>query len=407
VIPIYPIKCRVSRADLARSSWIFSNQVDHLDDGLLTSDRAALVWVESAGRLGLYSKGALIAVRLLPAHFSEALHGCAEVSRESLIDLLVAQISALRTMKGAMFAFVCDEAFRWSHGDADGLPGLVIDDYGSIVVLQSSSAAGDFILPFVQEALERFDDRPLFERSSGQTRTLEGLSERTRWLRRGTYPEFGRATTNLAGLSLEFVPERAQKTGLFLDQRENLRYLAGRRLVARSMLDVCSYAGAWSCAGARSGVSRFTLIDADANALALAEGNITQNSNGTPEIVRRHGDLFEELSRCRQMGERFDIVVADPPAFTKSKKHVDEARRAYARLTKAASRLVSDNGIYVACSCSRHIGPEEFLEVVERNLMDEGWLLVHRGGQSPDHSVIIPRGTQEYLKCFFFQRRNL
>ena len=203
---------------------------------------------------------------------------------------------------------------------------------------------------------------------------------------------------------------RCQKTGLFLDQRENLT-LFGKILTAShasSMLDLCSYAGAWSCAGAQVGVREFTVVDQDKDALELCTKNISDNSKDPNkiQITQMHGDLFELLSKLNKEKRSFSAVVADPPAFTKSAKHVPEARRAYQRLSKLASRLVAVNGIYVACSCSRHIDEEEFYEIVSNALESDDWIYLGRGRQSPDHTVLTTDKHSLYLKALYFMRRS-
>jgi 23S rRNA (cytosine1962-C5)-methyltransferase len=175
------------------------------------------------------------------------------------------------------------------------------------------------------------------------------------------------------------------------------------------MLDLCSYAGAWSCAAAQAGVVDFTAVDQDKDALELCEQNIKNNVTGSassPNIQLLHGDLFEILSKLNREEKSFDVVVADPPAFTKSSKHVPEARRAYQRLAKLSSRLVSPNGLLVACSCSRHIGEEDFYEIVSSALIADDWVYLGRGRQSPDHTVLATDKHSLYLKALFFVRRS-
>jgi 23S rRNA (cytosine1962-C5)-methyltransferase len=235
---------------------------------------------------------------------------------------------------------------------------------------------------------------------------MEGLSERTRWIRGSVE----RPTVFYAGLKMTFDPVRAQKTGLFLDQRFNLEFLKKfcehKKYTEASMLDVCSYAGAWSAAAALGGVRKFTFIDADTQALKLAPMNVLANALGCECCLEpRHGDLFEELSKLKNEARTFDIVVADPPAFAKTKKHLPEATLAYSRLTKSAARLVKDGGLLVMCSCSKHMDADTFWNTVTRAL-GTSWILVHRGGQSTDHSIGTTPASTEYLKCLFFQRRD-
>jgi 23S rRNA (cytosine1962-C5)-methyltransferase len=411
MIAIRELALSVSRQDLRGIPWIFSNQVRHLDDADLNEVRAALVRIAELGRVGIYSKASLISVRLLPESFAKDVQGRTEITEENLTEICAKHLIKMRQQKESVFPFVPSEAFRWLHGDADGTPGIVADDYGDFVTLQSSSSAGEFLLPFIIDALLGLDNRPLLERSSGQTRKMEGLPERTRWIR----SKVDEVCANVARLKLRFEPLRAQKTGLFLDQRNNLEFLSQyclqRKTKISSMLDICSYAGAWSSAGALGGISHFTLIDADSQALKQASINIKENSGATGiqpsgvTIEPRHGDLFEEISKLRNENRTFDIVVADPPAFAKTKKHLHEATLAYSRLAKNAARLVSEDGLLVLCSCSKHMDAETFWTTATRAL-GASWILIHRGGQSPDHTISTTPASSEYLKCLFFQKRN-
>lgn len=460
VIKVHELVVSLPAEKLRRAVWIFSNAVRHLDDTLLNENRCGLVVVNAGGkkpRIGVYSKTNLIAVRLFPESFaldlrkSPTIEGLFEVESSLITSALAAHLSALRAAK-ACFGFAQSEAFRLSHGEADGLPGIVVDDYQSLYVMQSGSRAGDLLVEWVASALSQVSAKPVFERSSGQVRSMDGLPERTRWVVPPAGMELGNSSSaalieaakvecTVAGARMAFNAFRAQKTGLFLDQRENLETL-GRFLPllpafrknkgeggdtakqSVSMLDLCCYVGAWSAAGASKGVSQFVLVDQDKEALEGAKRNILGNFTGKIssqisagaeasdnvlplEIETLHGDLFEHLSKLGKNARTFDVVVADPPAFAKSKKHVPEARRAYMRLTKLASRLVSSQGLYIACSCSRNMSESEFLEVVMQSLQGEDWILLHKGGQSPDHTIAAHEAHSDYLKCFFFMKRDL
>jgi 23S rRNA (cytosine1962-C5)-methyltransferase len=412
MISVHTLKLSVDAQQLRGLPWIFSNQVHHLEDPALSPERTALVHIPLLDGFGIYTKTDLIAVRLLPRFLTEVLKNKSAVEEAVFAQALAQHISLLRTAKTRIFPFARNQCFRVAHGDADSLPGIVIDDYGTFSTIQSSCAAGDFLLPSVVSALAQMNEQPLLERSSGQARAMAGLPERTRWIR----GKIDKANVSFAGLKLQFDPLRAQKTGLFLDQRKNLEFLSEflshENVKASSFLDICSYAGAWSSAGATAGLSSFTLIDADAQALAMARENIIQNSpdaqalGKVPTIETRHGDLFEELSKLKSQSRTWDVVVADPPAFAKSKKHLPEATKAYARLIKLAARATAPNGVLILCSCSKNMEAHLFWELCLKNLGSE-WILLRRGEQSPDHTIGTTQASSEYLKCYFFQKRSL
>jgi 23S rRNA (cytosine1962-C5)-methyltransferase len=407
---VHPVALSAGQKFHAIQSCLYSNQIRHVTSEQLGEERCAFVRVEKGGIPGIYAKEQLSAVRFLPKEWAPFFQD-KFISESQLVALISDTLHALRQRKTIMVTDP-DEALRWVHGDADGLPGIVVDDYGPVVVIQSGSTAGDFLFPLVVSALSAITTQPLFERSSGQVRAIEKLPERTRWLRT---PPTGEALeqvqTFLAGTTLHFRPLRCQKTGLFLDQRENLLLLKKflSKGTAKNMLDLCSYAGAWSCAAAQCGVREFTAVDQDKDALQLCEMNIgknTKSENPSPSIELLHGDLFELLSKLNREKKSYDVVVADPPAFTKSAKHVPEARRAYQRLAKMSSRLVASGGLLVACSCSRHIGEEEFYEIVSGALDHDDWIYLGRGRQSPDHTVLATDKHSLYLKALFFARRS-
>jgi 23S rRNA (cytosine1962-C5)-methyltransferase len=392
---------------------LFSNQVAHVAPELMSSEGCSFsrCGVFRKGQLGVYTRTALQAFRPLhPSFIKVTSHAhFLEVAKKVLDDLWVEKQARLASPS---------QSFRWTHGEADGFPGLVADVYGSLIVVQSSSQSGDFLLPFFVDAIKA--SRPslaLFERSSGQTRQMMKLPERTRVL---VEPVPEEHTCEFVGSQFVFRPRNAQKTGLFLDQASNLVKVS--RLIEhsqntptplRSVLDICSYMGAWSVFAARSGCDQFTLIDQDKNALFYAEQNIqkviaAQSKSDTRqqlEIKLEHGDLFEKLSALKKDGAQFDVVVADPPAFAKSKANIPEATRAYQRLFRLASQRVRANGLLVLCSCSRNLTEESFTDLISTALADSGpWVVLESGHQSPDHTVLVGDTQSHYLKCVFLKR---
>ncbi len=437
---------------------LFSNQVSHLEDHQLSPERCSLVHVPIwAGRLAVYSKTMVNACVALPARFSHGLSRLpgTEGHQLSKADFLASVTQHLRTLsqlKGC-FGGNPSEALRLVHGDADGLPGIVVDSYSgvsaspspSLLVVQSSSPVGDFLLATVTAALkELFPESVLFERSTGQGRKLLGLDERIQAIA-GDVPEV--METRFCGLNLRFRPGSCQKTGLFLDQRANLLQL--RDLIANGslrgnprspstqlerplrVLDLCSYAGAWSAMIANAAGFEnleMTLVDQDSMALELAAENVRQNARSSVSVKTACTDVFAFLSDCaRSVRDAsharagvsaeapflFDLVIADPPAFAKSRKNVPEARRAYARLNRLAMTLVAPGGLLVTCSCSRNIEAAEFRLLVEDQLVSDHrlkqmeWIHLGAGRQSLDHTIPVGRGVSDYLKCHFYQLRSL
>ncbi len=391
-----------------KSPWLFSNQIIHKSDNELNEDKISLVQIKGTKKVGVYCKNSLISIRFLPDSLFEKIEN-EFIKKDHFIDVILNHLVNLKKAK-SKFNFTNKEAFRLSHGDNDGLPAIAIDDYQSVLVLQSSSQAGEYILPYVIEALKQIDERSIFERSTGQIRKLENLPERTRWIREPLNKDQNFEINCLfSSLNMTFFLNKAQKTGLFLDQRNNLTYLANiiKNYNINSCLDICSYAGSWSSIAANSGVENLTLIDQDSWALNLAKRNILANAKGNTTIETLHGDMFEHMQGLIKNEKKFDLIIADPPAFAKSKKHIHEAKRAYSRMAKLASKLLSENGLLIVCSCSRNIKDSEFLESVSFGLEEGNWVFIHKGEQSPCHTHLAHPDSSEYLKCYFLNNRVL
>lgn len=391
-----------------KSPWLFSNQVQHISDNDLNEQKVSLIKIKGTKKIGIYCKQSLISIRFLP----DKLYNYIEnnfIKKDTFVNEISKHLNSLKQAK-TKFQFPKNEAYRLSHGDNDGLPAIAIDDYQTVLVLQSSSLVGEFLLPYIIDALKLNDNRPIFERSTGQVRKLENLPERTRWIREASNIknnfEINCVFTNL---KMTFFLNKAQKTGLFLDQRKNIEYLSSilKDYNINTCLDICSYAGAWSATAAYAGIKNLTLIDQDSWALNLAKRNILANTNNNVTIETLHGDMFEHMQCFIKKENKYDLVIVDPPAFAKSKKHVHEAKRAYSRMTKLASKLLSENGVLVVCSCSRHIKDQEFLESISIGLDNRNWVFIHKGEQSPCHTHLANPDSSEYLKCYFLNNRVL
>jgi 23S rRNA (cytosine1962-C5)-methyltransferase len=192
----------------------------------------------------------------------------------------------------------------------------------------------------------------------------------------------------------------AQKTGWFYDQTANRELF--RRLLwpGVRVLDVCSYAGAWAITAMRCGAREAVCIDSSASALATAANNAAAND---VLIQVRRGDAFEALEQLQREGERFDVVVLDPPAFIKRKKDIAQGQAAYRKLNQLALGVLADEGVLVSCSCSYHLAPEELVNAIQAAARHGGRFvqLLEAGGQSPDHPVHPAIPETRYLKAFF------
>ena len=290
-------------------------------------------------------------------------------------------------------------AYRLVHGEADGLPSLIVDRYADWVVLQSLSQATDRHLPAIVEALvELLAPKGILARNDPKVRTLEGL-EQTVEVLYGEVPEF--IEVREGPVTYQVDPRHGQKTGLFLDQRENreaaARYARGR------LLDCFSYNGGFALYLANKCESVLAL-DASADAV----GRITANAarNNLPHVTAREGNVFDELRYFERDGERFDTIVLDPPAFAKNKASVEKALSGYKDINLRALRLLTPGGVLVTCSCSYNVDEPLFLQVLAEAAADARAhvTILEKRMQGRDHPVLLTVPETFYLKCVILRK---
>ena len=290
------------------------------------------------------------------------------------------------------------DGVRLVHGEADGLPGLVVDAYGEVLSVQFLSWGIDcrreLIVPVLEEL---FGPRAIVARNDVAVRTLEGLPEEIEVLS-GQLPD--EVLFREGDLTFRAELTDGQKTGAFLDQKENHQALRGRVEGGR-VLDLFCYSGGWALHAARFGAASVTGIDISAGAVALATENARRN--GLDEVCRfEQGDVFERL---RLQEEGYHTVILDPPAFVKSRKKLPEALRGYLTVNRRAMERVLPGGFLVTCSCSHHLDRETFLGLLRQaaRLAGREARLVELRGQAFDHPVLLSCPETEYLKCVILQ----
>jgi 23S rRNA (cytosine1962-C5)-methyltransferase len=287
------------------------------------------------------------------------------------------------------------DACRLVFSEADLLPGLIVDRYGPYLVLQTLTQGmdrcRDLIVHCLQELL-----RPvgILARNDASVRKLEGLALETPVLA-GDIPE--RVTIRMNGLELQADLLHGQKTGVYLDQREN--YLAAAAQAYGKVLDCFTSTGGFALHAA----SKAETIEAiDSSAAALETAGQNARANGISNIQFREADVFDFLSG---VDRRFSMVILDPPAFAKSRKMVDDAARGYKEINLRALRLLEPGGILVTCSCSHHVGEAMLLEIVAQAALDAGRTLrvIERRTQAADHPILLTVPETLYLKCLILQ----
>jgi len=289
-------------------------------------------------------------------------------------------------------------ACRLVHGEADLLPSLIVDRYGDYLVVQTLSQGADRLLPlFVSTLQELAEPAGILARNDPRTRALEGLDRKVEVLA-GDVPDAIAVTEN--GVRYNVDVRRGQKTGLFLDQRENRSAAA---LYARGrLLDCFTYSGGFALTLA--GRCEETIaIDVSEDAIARVRQNAAANGVA---IDARVGNVFDELRGLDRLGERFDTIVLDPPAFAKNKAAVTNARAGYKEINLRAFKLLNHGGTLVTCSCSYNVNEAMFAEVVYDAAVDAqvNVTVVEKRMQGRDHPVLLGVPETYYLKCFILRK---
>jgi len=290
-------------------------------------------------------------------------------------------------------------AYRLVHGEADRLPSLIVDRYGDHLVVQALSQGVDRRLPEITAGLVTLL-RPagILARNDPRVRLLEGLDQRVDVLH-GEVPD--RLEVREGAVAYQVDPWKGQKTGLFLDQRENreaaMRYARGR------LLDAFSYHGGFALALAPRCES-VVAVDISADAVARIRENAARN--GLRNVEAREMNVFDELRELERTGARFDTIVLDPPAFAKSKGAVRKALSGYKEINLRALKMLEPGGFLVTCSCSYNVSEAMFLDVVAEAAADAAVevSLVEKRAQGRDHPILIAVPETYYLKCLILRR---
>jgi 23S rRNA (cytosine1962-C5)-methyltransferase len=367
--------------------WIYSNEVV-LNAAAKALPAGSLVTVRNA-------EGKSIGV----ATFNpQPLITCRVITRDWSVKIdrgfLVKRLERALALRDRLFA---EPYYRLVHAEADGLPGLIVDRYGTAVVCQLNtawaSAMEDDILAALDEVLA---PEVVVFRNDSHARTLEGLPTETRFAKGSlTSPLEVRenGSTFLADLS------EGQKTGWFFDQRPNRAFVAGLAKGQR-VLDCYSFTGGFGIQAAVAGAAEVTLVDRSEPALALAKQAAALNGVGDRCKILR-GEVFETLEKLAEGKERFDVVILDPPAFVKSKKDLGPGSRGYRKMARLGAALVAKGGIMLAASCSHNMPLELFAEAVRQGVDDAGRVgrILYTGFAGPDHPTHPALPESAYLKA--------
>lgn len=389
--PTVTLKGGEHRRVVSGHPWVFSNEVI-MDNRAKALAPGSLVTVASYdGRpLGcfMFNPHSLIAARLLSRDPGAA------IDRRFLGE----RLERARALRDRLFG---QPFYRLVHAEADDLPGLVIDRFGDRLVVQVNTAGMALLQSELLAALDQvLQPAAVMLRNDSGARALEGLESEVRWAKGAA-----EGPVELVENGVRFLADlgEGQKTGWFFDQREN-RASVSRLAGGGRVLDLYCYTGGFAVQAAAGGAAAVLGIDRSEGALALAARSAALNGvEGRCRFER--GDAFGTLEALAGEGERFDIVVADPPAFVKSKKELNQAARGYRKLARLAAALVTPGGFLFIASCSHHMTVENFGEQVARGIGEAGRSarILRASGAGPDHPVHPFLPETAYLKALLLQ----
>ena len=380
--------------------WVYRSDVESLVPALGSIGIAggALVTVMDSRGIplgsGLYSAASQIAVRLVSAE--------AGLTRGAYLEQVRARaIAALALRDEVAPESMENDACRLMFSEADGLPGIVVDRYNELAIVQllTQGTAQDDVRAVLTEVIrERLAPKTIVERPDPKIRELEQLAAPSSGpLYSDGDPAQLTSVFTINGLRFHYDASSGQKTGAFLDQR--LNYAAAAGYGRGSALDICTYQGGFAIHLAQR-CERVTGVDASRGALEVADRNLGLNPVAA-KVEWIEADAFELLREYEANGERYDTIVLDPPAFAKSKRAAEGAMRGYKELNLRAMKMLRAGGTLVTCSCSHHVPLAEFTEVVAAAASDSGRRVqvLEIRGAAPDHPTVLTLPETSYLKC--------
>lgn len=387
-LPVLRLRPNADRRLRVGHAWIFSNEVDNERSAISGLTPGALVTVVNARGKSVgtayYNARSLICGRMLSSR------------ADARIDAhwMAARIRTALASRETLFESPC---YRVVHGESDGLPGLVVDRFNDILVLQLSTAGMESLKPLLTRALsETMTPGGMLIRNDSPMRQIEGLPTGEPEII-GEVPDMLEITEG--PLRYRVSARDGQKTGWFYDQRDNRARLC-RYVREKRVLDVFSYAGAWALAAMAAGARQAICVDRSESALAMALANADLNGL---EVETRRGDALDVLKDLRSQEARFEVVVVDPPALIKRKKDHAAGSEHYAALNRAAMQVLTPGGVLISCSCSQHLQVEELQRLLlrEARAQNRQLQILETGGQGPDHPIHPAIPETRYLKAFY------
>jgi 23S rRNA (cytosine1962-C5)-methyltransferase len=366
--------------------WVYSNEI-MMDAEAKAIPPGTVVTLTAAGgeRLGVafFNPHTLIAARVL------------STDTDVTVDrtFFAARLASALRLRERLYA---EPYYRLIHAEADGLPAVIVDRMGDVLVVQLNAAGPDLAADDIVAALvETVKPVAVILKNDSPARALEGLAIESR-LAYGALSGPVELIEN--GARFQIDPLEGQKTGWFYDQRDSRAFVA-RFAASAKVLDAYCYGGGFGISAALAGAASVVLLDRSTSALEAASRSAGLNGVGD-RCETRHQEVFEALDAMSAAGERYDVVIIDPPAFAKSRKDIPVAIKGYRKLARQAAGLVSPGGILFAASCSHNVGIADFAEAVARGLHDAGrnGRILRQAGAGPDHPVHPMLPESAYLK---------
>jgi len=374
---------------LRRHPWVFSGAILHDIDQVCPGETVRLV-TEKGEFLayGAYSPHSQIRIRAWTFDPNEKVDG----------NFFKRRINRAVKMRKRLIDSKSTNAFRLINAESDGLPGLIVDKYADFLVCQFLSAGAEFFKQEIVNQLQLFfEPEGIFERSDTEARKKEGLTAVTGLLDGNEPPE----TITIEQNSIRFLVniKQGHKTGMYLDQREN-RNVIMRYARDAKVLNCFAYTGAFTLAALCGDAAKVTNIESSADAIGMIVKNTEHNGYDVSRLVNVQGDAFEVLRDYRETGEKFDLVILDPPKFIHTAQQIQRGCRGYKDINLLAMKLLNNNGLLITFSCSGHLSPELFQKVVADAALDAGRnaSIIDILGQPSDHPVAMNFPEGAYLK---------
>ena len=382
------LKAGREKSVLRRHPWIFSGAIEHVSGQPQNGDTVA-VHASQGTFLGYAAYNALskISARMWSWQESDRIDA----------DFFHHKISVALAARSALNIAQHSTGIRLIHGEADGLPGLVVDQYNDVLVMQIGSAGAEKWREVFVEILQNLC-RPacIYERSDSDSRTLEGLPERNGVLL-GTLPDALVLTEH--GIRFGVDVAHGQKTGFYLDQRDN-RALIGELAHDKDVLNCFCYSGGFSLYALRGGAKSVLSIDSSAEALQLAQHNVALNALDVERAQWQCEDVFQALRKLRDQNKKFDLIILDPPKFAPTAAFAEKAARGYKDINLLGFKLLNPGGMLATYSCSGGISDDLFQKIVAGAALDAGVeaQIVNKLHAAADHPVLLSFPEGAYLK---------